>query len=665
MNKKHPLFILVGCLLFFNIHSQNIQWHGNIESGIQYNGLISSFSPYPQTYAYFQSQQVFSFFEVPVQVNALFTNLPNGLNSKHLYPNFINISFNKQEFRKNIDKKIAQALRQKMDKQLFLNQQKQEKWLTLKQITMWTSQIDTNVILKRIDSLESISPKTDEALESIVLLEDQLKNARILFQKAEAVSDDLKKIEALPKDTNLPNLSEVFKIPDKDINKYLPLNRFQKLMLNFQKIDIGRFLWKTESQHISQGITMDGANIEFSSSHLNVNGIYGRVYPIVLWNQIGAYSGNSQLHLYGGSVGGKMKKHQITLGVWQFEGVSIYPEKHRNSLVHLNYQFQSSILNYKGEITGSQSYQPVNAIEYFQGIPIIANFSADNIFNNILQQRMENGLSTGFATNHQLQLNIHKILDQVKINYERISPFYQSYSAPFLMRDQQNAELSFQLKWNKGWQMNIGGFYREDNLSRIRSTTTQWQTYFIRNNISLTKHLNYRTEYKFIQRQSNVFIQQHQWINYLFYQASNRFIENIQLQFLVFQSSNFYSMYNLGNTISGKFNNQLQWTIQNNWINLYHPEQKNYQNIWQISTDVTYNWEKGNITPNILFYKNYLSDEWQYNASLAFQQEVFKNCSLKMSVGYGWLRYLITNFGWIDFSYKDYWHGQLQMNYRW
>lgn len=629
MNEKHRLFLLACCLIGLNIFSQSIQWHGNVESGVQYNGLISPFSPYPQTYLYLQSQQIFSIIDIPIQVNTLITNLPNGLNSKYFYPNFINVSFNKQEFRKNLDKKIVQVLRQKMDKQLFLNQQKQEKWLSFQQISFWTSQIDTNVILKRLDSLKSISPKSDETLESILLFEEQLRNVRILTQKAETLSNELKRIETLPIDTNLPNLSEVAKIPDKEINRYLPLNRFQKLILNFQKIDIGRFLWKTESQHLSQGITIDGANMEFSNSYLKINGIYGKIYPIVFWNQIGAYSNNSQLNLYGGSIGGKIKKHQITFGIWQFEAVSFYPKTHGNSLLHLNYQFQSSTLDYKGEITGSQSYQPVNEIEYFQGIPIVTNFSADNIFNNVLQQRMETGLRTGYATHHQLQFNINKLLDQVKINYERISPFYQSYSAPFLMRDQHNIELSFRLKWNQKWRTNIGSFYREDNLSKIRTTTTQWQTYFIQNNISFTKHLNYRTEYKFIQRQSNVFIQQHQWLNHLFYQATNTFIENIQLQFLVFQSNNFYSMYNVGNTISGKLSDHLLYTIQNNWINLYHPEQNNYQNSWQVSMDVTYSWNKGNIVPHLLFYKNYLNNEWRYNAGLVFQQELFKKLFIK------------------------------------
>jgi hypothetical protein len=99
---------------------------GFVETGYLYNNLISPYSPYPLQYGYLNSEQNITLAGVPLLMRIGLTTVQGGLNGKGWYPNNIQILYDREQLKKNLQKQYLNQIEKKAEETLLLKQKKDE-----------------------------------------------------------------------------------------------------------------------------------------------------------------------------------------------------------------------------------------------------------------------------------------------------------------------------------------------------------------------------------------------------------------------------------------------------------------------------------------------------------------------------------------------------------
>lgn len=671
MNKIFQWTFIQIFLLLYCMHSQNqnlIRYHGSVDAGFNYNGLISLYSPYPATYVYFNTQQQLTISEVPFEIQARLTNLQSGFPSQRLYPNIIQITYNQEQFKQNLYKKALSKLEKQYENYLVKLSQKNENQNTLKQLDSISSLLpDTNeIISKKIQLLKNATH--DDSLNILQEYNYQMNTIRKIVelknhlqkQQSEFIINDSIQQEYFKLKNHQPSIKELCAINN--------ASKFENIMSNIQYLSIGRFLWSGSNPFISSGITVDGAKIDINIKKIELGGLGGKVYPIIFWNQYNGWLNNFSQQVYGGYLGFNNQTHRVKVGSYLFNGQDNLSIKQGNIVATTEYTLHTKKLDFIFNIAGSQSDVKDNSTQYFyQGLPVIYNYSADNIINNILQQRTLSGLQTGYAFQSKLQYHLSSIIQNIHLAYERVSPFYQSAAAPFIMRDQHKTEIGSEFKFHPSLSSSLALSYRQDNLSHLKGITTIWKTLRYQQNFKLNSHFNVNAIYYLIERISNQYILQNQYHLLLNYFSTNSLVQQLTLFSNWLQSVDIPSVLNIGTNAGFQFNQHLNWNNQITYTAISQPD-KYIQN-YSILSSLNWMNKKSQISLNTFFF---LKDNSLYNRSVEITSniKVTKYLKFNTTLGYGqnkaiWNEINLINLQNPDITIQNYFYTQLQMILNW
>lgn len=666
------IYFAIFCInIFAQSNEKRISYHGNIETGGMYNGLVSIYAPYPQTYWYFSTNQNINIMEVPFDVKVRFTNLSAGIFTQRLYPNVIQVGYNVEKFRQNLYKKFIQKLEKEYEQHLIQLSKKKEADVLLHTIDSITTQTES---ISDLENRKKQILNTPSYTDSSNILQEINEKLNFLY-KIQKLKEDINKEQKnnVPNDSMLQMYNFYRKKTDIIITELCRLNKvrsFEKIMSNIQSFNIGRYFWISENPLVSNGITIDGGEFNLRIKKITVGGIGGKTYPIIFWNQYSGWMSNFSQNVYGGHAGFQSNIHSVKFSTYYFYGNNNWKVSRENIVSSLEYYFNTPKIQFTFNLAGAQTHLNSSFNQYFyQGLPVIENFSADNIIANIFQQRKLIGLQTGYALNSEMKLNFSAPLRNIILKYEYVSPFYHSAAAPFIMRDQQFISLVHSFVLNKHFSSDIGVSYREDNLSKLKTTTTVWKTVFIRPRWRIHPQAHIIAFYKLIERNSNHYVLQHQIHGAFNYFSMHHFLKSFSLYTYWFNSKGIPSVLNNGLHFQI---NLFKNIAMNHTLNYLHLSSDTlalkHSFSYQLSLEILSN--KTSVSLNGFFY-NKERTYWNKGIDANTVIKWTKTFWTSTSIGYGQNRSVTQELGaWgnlnpYSFFNTSYWYGNFQMTFQW
>ncbi|HPQ09161.1 MAG TPA: hypothetical protein PK995_08030 [Bacteroidia bacterium] len=637
---KQRLFNFLILLIFGqSIFCQNVKYSGRVEAGMNYNSIVSLYSPYPATYYYIRSNQKLEIFSVPFDINLQLTNLNAAFVTKNFYPNLISISYNQEKLRQNLQKKAMQKLEKEYEN-ILLSKQKQNENAKLIELidSIQKSMPDSNELeFQKNAALQMINKNDTMALKE--LLDNYEKEKAFRKKLLELKENAIKENSSMKINDSVINTYNQLKDKRMEINEIksiLPLNKFENFMSKIERFNTGRFFWNKEERFVSNGVTVDGLEVNTKFGKFEAGAISGRLFPVIFWNQFGGWWNGSMQIINGGNIGMRSKNHLVKISGYSFSGKDKELFKRNNQIGTVSYKFIGEKLEYELNAAGSQAFtENINTNYYYQGLPVIENFSADNIIGNILQQKNNFGTQTGYAFHSAMKLKFKKVLKETGIQYEQISPFYFSSAAPFLMKDQQYVELKNQMYITKKIEINLSGYYRQDNLSGLKTVTTYWKSIQFRQRWKINEHFRMNINYRYINRMSNQLTEQHQ-ISYSGEYIRNRNgLKNLFLQLNSYESETLPMVRNA--ILQGFFDWNNKWRFTANVQYLEFRDLKldqKYKENYTFQSGIGYNnkWLEINLN-GFLFYK--YDGLWNRGIDVSGNIQVIKNFNIRFLAGYG------------------------------
>ncbi len=656
---------------FTDLISQEVKITGSAEAGYNYNNLASSYSLYPKDYWFFQSKVMVDLFDVPFDVSLRLTSLSSGITTERLYPNFLNISYNQEKLRQNLQKRAES----KFNEYLLQKTKKEHNEKLLNSLDSLKKNLpDTNLLKQQRLLFNNLINGDVLIQEQVIREEKELKS--LYYQIEEARKQAMEENSQITIDTTVEQYHSLFKGKNTDIkemNTFLQTGGWVRLFSRIKEFQIGRFPWSTENVYISQSVMVDGIQMNFDLKPVSTGLVLGKLFPIILWHQWYGWTEGIAQNVSGAATGLSVKNHTLKAEGFVFEGKGkmqdfIENTNQKNTLFGLSYVYRGKYVSLTTHLAASQiSINNESSVYFFQGLPVVYNFSADNVLQNILQQRIANGLHTGYASQTELLLYAGKTFKQTAIKYERLSPFYYSSAAPFILNDQHTMEIAQQVAISKSITLGIAGLYREDNLSKLKNITTNWKTLTISQIFRTNDKFIFNSFVKLIERHSLASIVQYQYGGMFTYKPEGRWLKTVSSGVMYFDSKGMPSSVNVTGSMEIPVIYQLSVVHRGSYIRLFSTsevivEQYSYQ------PEVQYLGDGWNIGAGSLWYfcKNSLAGK-----SVEANAEINLNKWLKIAcqAGYGQnknvLQTLVNLVTPEQYLQTDYWFGNFKMIVLW
>lgn len=660
----HSILLLILFILSsITVHSQNknIQYHGNIESGISYNTLISPYSPYPQTYSFIKSQQQINVFALPFDVSFQLTNLQSGLPSKGLYPNLINIHFDQNKFKQNIHQRTLNEWKQKYETYLaqYSSKQENDQYIRILDSIQSTLPDSLSFTHKKDSILKTLSPSDSIGMQAI---QEEYRQQMSLYHHLQSIKNKLySQNQTIHLNDSVLQTYQSLQQTSLDLKEYQKFTSFhplEKWMTNLQLFNAGRFFWTTSNPLISSGLTIDGTELHLKFKPLLLGAIYGKTYPLIFWNQYNGFFNNNIQNVLSAWTGLETQNHLLKFTNTLFSGKNYENTVQENTLLSAEYSYQSSKINTRLFLSASQTNVNSNSTTFFyQGLPVIYNYSADNTIQNILSQRTLPGLQTGFAFSSQTSLNLSPLFKNISVHYELISPFYHSSAHPYLFKDQQFIELKNTLSPSKKLTLVYGAYFREDNLSKLKSVTTTWKNLLLQIKSKISSASQLFAEYKIIHRASNTIILQHQLNTHFSYSNSSHLFHSFSLFTNYFFSQSIPSLFNAGTSMQLTPLSHIEWlcTFQYTKLNPLNSDDINQLNTNNYTLQSSFQFSNKNFLCSLngfLFLKG--NSSWNRGGDLSFKILFNKHISLNFLGGYGQNRTIWNELNLLSLQNQSY-----------
>jgi hypothetical protein len=232
--------------------------------------------------------------------------------------------------------------------------------------------------------------------------------------------------------------------------------------------------------------------------------------------------------------------------------------------------------------------------------------------------------------------------DSWQIKYQRVSPFYQSFAAPFLMRDQHNVEVRTLLPLLRNrLEFSPSYLYRQDNLSRLRSATWFWNTMGLGIRMKASSSVRVNSDYRYIQRKSSLGNGTHyQNVNFqLIVQAKSAKLAEQNASGNVFSGSDGSSILSISYQQIWQISPQIEWNVVGTYSEIKSTENKKYYE--QVQTGPLIRLKKGEIgAGGILLAKS--TKEHQIKGYVDAKYFVHKNIEMALETGYGVIQYFVS-----------------------
>lgn len=531
MNRYLLLIFALFCCLTGHAQGFFAPGKGSLDASFSFNKNDLYHSGYPSQFGALSARQNFSVANIPFTVNGFYSSM-NNVNNNGLFPNYFNISFNSNDFRKDMLEKVNYEYEKtylteaaKKRKKMYLLSQSQ-------QIDSALVTYNENALNDLIGSyeLQKVKQSDPDSIEyySTILSEmydyrDSWANLKMLKAKNDSISKGIEPNDSIINEYSPFNLND-FNEKKNDIKNIYPATKAERLAMSLDRFNAGRFPFVTH-RFVSQSSFVDGIDIKVDPSRFSLSALYGKLSTINLPYLYTVNPENSVIA--GGSFGFDLS----STGTEIFTYIINKDRQNINDIIGVIHNTEiSKKIGLTLVLSGSQynTGDDINTNEFSsESLPLEYPYSSDNFVYNIFFQKKSLDFITGYAFDGKL--NFSGIIRENRLfaGYESVSPTYYSLASPFLIKDISAICVGTEQSFLKNvLKINITQRIREKQTSDLYAYSAGWQSTSIRASYRPSEFFNINT----------------------LYQISIRSSENIKDNNHIFNISCFYTWKYLANT---------------------------------------------------------------------------------------------------------------------
>lgn len=485
--------------------AQEIMTFGKGNIDVMMNVYSSDYyhSDYPGQYAMVSAGQQFSLSGLPFVLQGGFSSMPS-MAANGLYPNYVHLSFGADDFRKSLMTRYNQKVESEWigrvsaeRKRALLMQQSAQIDSALagydeKGLSVAIAEKETGIAAMQDADSVALAQRELQDLYSYRDAWDHLKNLKLRHDSIVAKGGEVQPV-LRPQGLNRDD----FSIRKKDIRSKIELTGAEKLAMQVERLNAGRFVI-TAHPFVSQQTMADGIELKLSPSRLSLSALYGKMKTQYLPFTYLAEAENATVA--GGAFGFSWASTKTEFFTYNFRHSDV-----RNEIIGVTHQSDITEKISAGfTLSGSQyvAGAPDTLNEYSSSqLPLEYQWSKNSFVTNILFQHKTPAFLTGWAFDGKVTLRRIIKGNRIFTGYEYISPAYFSLAAPFLIKDMGAFCLGTeQLLYKNKLRMSITGRMRYKEESEWYPYRTGRQSMTLKTIFSPGEKLNVVVLYQYNQR---------------------------------------------------------------------------------------------------------------------------------------------------------------------
>lgn len=410
---------------------------GNLDATLNVYSSDYYHSDYPGQYSIVSAGQNFSMAGLPFVLKGGFSTMPS-MASTGLYPNYIHLSFGADDFRKSIMKRYNQTVESEWIGQLSAERKRALLIQQSKQIDSALTAYDETGLNTAIAEMEARAAGMHDAdsaeqvqreLQELYGYREAWNHLKNLKVRNDSLVAKGGAEQAISRPQGLSH--DDFSIRKKDIRGKVELNSAEKLAMQIERLNAGRFVI-TAHPFVSQQTMADGVEIKLTPSRLSISGLYGKMKTLYLPFTYLADAENASVA--GAAFGFSWASTKTEFFTYNFRNSNI-----RNEIIGVTHQSDITEKITAGfTLSGSQyvtgAADTLNEYSSSQ-LPLEYQWSSNSFVTNILFQHKTPAFITGWAFDGKITLRRIMKGNRIFTGYEFISPAYFSLAAPFLIKD--------------------------------------------------------------------------------------------------------------------------------------------------------------------------------------------------------------------------------------
>ncbi len=662
MNKYLILILTSFCCL--TTHAQGFfdPGKGSLDASFSFSNNDLYHSEYPSQYGTLSAWQNFSLANIPFIVNGFYSSM-NNINNNGLFPNYFNLSFNANDFRKNIIEKVNYEYEKtylteaaKKRKKIYLLSQSQ-------QIDSALATYDENALTQLTDTYEQKKARQSDPdsieyyntlLNELYEYKDSWANLKMLKAKNDSIS------KGIVPDDSIINKYSPFNFADfdkrkGDIKNIYPVTRAERIAMSLDRFNAGRFPFISH-HFVSQSSFIDGIDIKVNPSRFSLSALYGKLNTINLPYLYTVNPENSVIT--GGSFG-------FSVSSTMTEIFSYIINKDRQNVNDIIGVMHNTEISKKVGLTfilcGSQynTSAGINTGEFSnESLPLEYPYNTDNFVYNIFFQRKSLNFITGYAFDGKVNFSGIIRGNRLFAGYENVSPTYYSLASPFLVKDISAVCIGTEQSFFKNiLKINITQRIREKKTSDLYAYSAGWQSTSIRAFYRPSEFLNINTQYQISERSSeNIKENNHIFNLNCFYTWKYLANTSHMIQAFYVEHPGTSTLWNLNYIFTVPIISVLDLSIG---LNTHFQNSNKYKSL---RSDITFH--PGKKASHILTVTMSLDNVCkEYFGGYSFRINLTKNFIADIMAGYG--AFVFVDPSWEVFENKSSLTGNIKLIYLW